>query len=190
MLPKFGFVLSWAILTAVGWVVAALVGTQLGLGGIPGVAVAGLLGGAAIGAFNWFVLRGKINGSGWWILATAVGFGAGLALLGLVGGLVSLLVQNEIAVFIVTYAFCGVIAAVPQWFFLIQRSPRAPWWLAASGLGWGLGLLVVLVTRLADSTAPVYFSSIGAINGLVTGLGLLFLGADSWKKKITPPPRS
>jgi hypothetical protein len=74
----------WALATALGaglghGVIAALVGVGIEMesGGLPPVLVGGF-DGAVTGVFQWLVLRRRVGRAGWWIVASSIGWSAGV----------------------------------------------------------------------------------------------------------------
>jgi hypothetical protein len=90
--------------------------------------------GAGLGAMQWIVVRGRLEGAGWWTPATVAGWGLGGAVIGsLVGaldgplsagahdaGLIGVVITVSL-----TLLALGPIPATFQW--LILRSDRRSW---------------------------------------------------------------
>jgi len=84
----------------------------------------------------------------------------------------------------------GLVIGLFQWFVLRRHVPDASWWIAISGVGYGLGLPLAAgigFTQMASTFgAPTSFRSPyvvlsesavvgGALVGAITGFGLLWL---------------
>lgn len=139
--------LKWILVSALGW------GFGLALG-------MDLLIGAVVGLLQWLVLRSLIQGDGWWIPASALGW-AGAA------GLIAALFQPGQAVESViglAALLIGIGIGVGQWLVLRRQVYRAWWWIVLSALGWAVGLMGVLGASLT-----------GAVAGGVTGFALELL---------------
>ncbi len=67
----------WVLLTSVGWVVfwelnlLNLLGAAEGIAFIPDILHLGMFGGL-VGILQWSLLRGKVQGAGWWVLASVL----------------------------------------------------------------------------------------------------------------------
>ncbi len=155
--PGWSFWLRWLAGTIGGLVLMLLLsvplnaaamslpgGTDLGAPNWLGVVLMSLgwiLIGATFGLGQWWALRGELEGAGWWILATTVGYPLGNLLptvwrvtdAPLLNGLLGLL------------SF-GLALGVLQWLVLRGRVQQAGWWILISVAGW---LLVLAVTGAA-----------------------------------------
>ena len=156
----------WLMAAAYGWGTAV---EMTGLGemsmyssppsieaGYFGVALAGML----VGALQWLILRKKISGAGWWILAS---FGAALVFSLVVFG-VGLAYKEE--VWRVGVGLLGPATGLLQWLILRREVRQSGWWILASTLGWGLGI---------PAGEAVGWNGLGAVYGALTGLALVFL---------------
>ena len=131
--------------------------------------------GAMVGYSQWLVLRKQIAVSGWWGLACAIGLGVpfivgeildevgflphlpggkilGLTIVGIIGGLLSGLLQMPL---------------------LRPHFAKAGWWILASSIGWGI---CCLAFSILDPLGALVASNMGGIPlVVVTGL-LVFVG--------------
>lgn len=98
-------VAQWAVLRRYisglnQWALATLVGGIIGYAGFSAYIfaffVAPLACGLAVGVAQWFVLRHKLTGAFWWIIATVVGAIVGLALGYMMPSILALPGSNEI----------------------------------------------------------------------------------------------
>lgn len=84
--------------------------------------------GLIVGVAQWLVLRRQLDRAGWWIVATAVGFGMGyyvdrsLHYMGLRNSILSGLARN---------AAEGTVIGVMQWLVLRRQLDHAGWWIPA-----------------------------------------------------------
>jgi len=144
---------QWVLLTAVGWVLGWMLGTDVAL----------VAAGPVIGMLQWVVLRQRIRQAGWWILATTLGWAVGWTL---VIGVISPEVE------VMTGTALGALTGTFQWFVLQRQLRQAGWWIVTSALGWTAGFALL--------TGPLL---VGAVAGAVTGIALeLFLRYPSLMK--------
>lgn len=127
-----------AALTSMG--ILALASGQLVLAVLP-------LGGVAL--LQWLVLRGRLQGAGWWVLATVLGLGVGLfvallpttlAAMAGEGPLTSAMVGTQVGLIILAGALLGMTLGVAQWGLVLARRalPGSAWWPLVCAAGWGL----------------------------------------------------
>jgi hypothetical protein len=90
---------------------------------------------------QWLILRGHLPRTGWWILATLVGYSAPMALRWMAPGL-----EPPWLVGAAMYLTFGIVLGVLQWLVLRGRVDRASWWIAISIGGW---MLAFALTGLA-----------------------------------------
>jgi hypothetical protein len=166
-----------------GWGAAFLgfpIGGLAGMGvagaitGVPQAALGGLATGAVIGAAQWLVLRRRLSLDYWWIVATAGGMSAGLALavalLGIDTGDNSLPLRGLIT---------GALIGISQYFVLRGLTNRAALWAAVVTLGWAIGWLVTRAAGVDLSPNFTVFGSTGAwAFQLLTGLALAWILRD------------
>jgi hypothetical protein len=134
-------------------------------------ALGGMASGAVIGAAQWLVLRHRLTLPAWWIAATSVGLGLGLALgFALYGG------GTGDPDLVLRALVAGAALGGAQYPLLRARVPGAAIWPAIVALGWALGWLV---TRAAGVDLTPNWSVFGATGALtfqlVTGLALAWL---------------
>lgn len=109
-----------------------------------------------------------------WVVASAIGWAAGFAIVDALG--------SPAAVgFAEAGAVAGAVVGMSQWFILRQRIRRAAWWVVASLPGWALGWGVLAAGSrvLEGATAGdeivdmvIAFSIVGAVVGLAQALVL------------------
>jgi len=144
------FCVEWTAASLVFWILGIAVTDALGIDvSWNGVGVAsGAVNGIVSGITQWIVLRNRIRGAGWWLLASIGG--------GLVSGVVSLAVEavagvDELVAGIIAGAVRGVIAGTAQWFLLENQVHHAGWWILASTVGGSLGWMLVMTKVLVDA---------------------------------------
>jgi hypothetical protein len=164
----------------VGWGAAFLgfpIGGLAGLGaagavtGIPQALIGGAATGAVIGATQWLVLHRRLAVTPWWIVATAVGMGGGLAL-----GVALLGTDMDGLTLPLRALVTGAGIGIAQFAVLRSITSRAPAWALIVTLGWALGWLI---TRAAGIDLAPQWSVFGASGAVVfqllTGLALAWM---------------
>lgn len=175
-----------------GWAVA-FVGFPLG-----GVASAALIGpiatpldgalggaatGAVIGAAEWLALRRRLPVSVWWIAATALGMGIGLAL-----GVALLGASTGGAALPLRGLITGASIGIAQYVLLRGVSGRAPVWVPIVALGWALGWMITRAVGVDLALQWAVFGSSGALLfQLLTGLALTWIMR---RGRVAPAPRT
>lgn len=94
--------------------------------------------GATIGVAQWLVLRRLLPRTGWWVLATLIGYSIPMAF----GSLVSGLEPPWLAGMVIFLEF-GVILGALQWLVLRGRVDHAGWWIAISLAGWAIAAALI-----------------------------------------------
>jgi len=184
------------------WIAWGVAFFRFPLGGLAGGALvgpittplAGALGGAAtgvvIGAAEWLVLRRRLPVSAWWIAATALGMGAGLAFS------IALLGTETVGVMLpLRGLITGAGIGGAQFLLLRGSTDRAAIWALLVALGWALGWMI---TRAAGVDLTLQWTVFGASGALMfqllTGLTLAWMlrGAGlrqrrtpNWRRNVT-----
>jgi hypothetical protein len=168
----WGFWVGWA-LAFLGFPLGGVVAAAL-IGPIT-TPLAGALGGAAtgavIGAAEWLALRRRLPLSPWWIAATALGMGAGLALsIALLG------TSTDGAALPLRELITGAGIGIAQSVLLRGASRRAPAWALIVALGWALGWMITRAVGVDLALQWAVFGSSGALMfQLLTGLTLAWM---------------
>jgi hypothetical protein len=168
----WGFWLWWVLASTVGFAVGSAVTRFVGLVGyfaggetvVGAFAVGGAVGGALIGIAQWLVLRKRVSRSGWWVLASIVGFAVGFAV-----AIAMLDSMDGAAVGAVVGASIG----IAQWLVLRLQFSRAGWWVLASIVGFAMGFAV-----LETMDGFVVGAGVGAVVG--AGVGAITGGVMVW----------
>ena len=178
----WGFWLAWFLASIIGYTVGMLLGASLAYGlfdrdafdAIMGVTLGIVMG--AIGGFaQWVVLRERITGSGWWVLASALGFAA----FGLSGAIPSNV--NPAVTGTLTSVTIGLVSGILQWLILRRKVARAGWWVWANILGLLVGeigfpvAIAISSTTNSDVSVLVVGLVYGAGYGASTGAALVWL---------------
>jgi hypothetical protein len=175
------FWLAWLIASLMGYAAGMILGASVAYGifnqdpfdATMGVTL-GIVMGAGGGFAQWVVLRERIPGTGWWILASAMGFAA---VFGLSGAVPS---NNPATTGLIIAAAFGLVGGVPQWLILRQTVARAGWWVLASILGLmageiGFPIAIALNTTNDDLNMLVVGLVFAAGYGAITGATMVWL---------------
>lgn len=167
----------WMLSSAVGWVLAAALGSLINQSNSLWVAFSGMAGGLVLGVTQWLALRRYLRGAGWWVLATAAGYGVGLPMIGIAGALLDGVFHGPAlwAAYGFDFALGGLVVGITQFLYLAGHVRKPGWWLAGSALGWAAGWLAVLGTNLVNSNSWAYFATVGGVYGLVSGATLMWV---------------
>lgn len=177
------FSLIWALVSTVGGGVAGLVGWWVWFEAMDySQIVHGALFGAVGGFTQWLVLRHWLPRTGWWLLASTVGYVVGVVVvIGIVG---------DTVVGPVLWALGGAVCGCAQWLLLRRRLPRTGWWIPASmvgyavswAVGWAMYDIIADIVAWADMVAwplwsvdAITFALVGLGYGLITGPVLAWL---------------
>jgi hypothetical protein len=100
--------------------------------------------GTPFGTAQWLVLRRHLSRAGWWILATALGYGIVFWLgfnLFPRGNITELAFTEQILLGGALGALIGVPSGVLQWLLVLRRQlNQSSRWVLASGLSWAIGV--------------------------------------------------
>ena len=178
-----GYWLAWFLASLMGFGMGAILGVAFTYGlfnrdpfDIVMGTTLGTVMGATGGYFQWVVLRERIAGAGLWGLASALGLGLTMGILGAVNAGEN----NAIAEVLIGSVF-GVVTGILQWLILRRKVARAGWWLLASLLGSLIGLIAVPVAAALgeagnwDLAVMTFGLVFGAANGAITGAALVWL---------------
>ena len=134
----------------------------------------------SLGIFQWLVLRTRISGAGWWVLATGLGL---LMAIGLAGILTQTLGRvmgpgwrwDSMPEILILYGSIGLLLALAQLPVLWKHIRLAGIWLLLGVAGWlALG---ILMGKSIDRTSDIL--ALGAVPAAFSGLGLLWLVPES-----------
>ena len=112
-------------------------------------------GGAAVGVFQWLMLRQYIGGSIRWVLASLVGVFLGAQVVGRVRAF-----DADLGL-ILGVALYGLLVGILQWLVLRRQVPRAGLWVPASAVSW------ILAIPAGDLNGPPGWAIFGTITGTV-----------------------
>jgi hypothetical protein len=125
------FALDWAFFFY--WLMATTFGWLLGWLLLPTIGV--VMAGVGAGAMQWVVLNRRMPRAWRWILATAVGWMAGVAI-------VLPLVPPGMG--LLSGAIIGTATGTAQWWLLRRQVHWAGWWIAVSMLAWATAMAIGL----------------------------------------------
>jgi len=177
----WGFWLQWVLASTVGMFVGFFMGflsaalTYDVLGDRIAFSLFGIVLGIGVGVLQWLVLRRRVSGAVWWVLASAAG-GLGILQAGF-EGLSYSLSFGALLSFTGIVALGGAVTGTLQWLVLRGQFSRAGWWVLASTVGWGLGgsVLGAFPWGVGDTDARVALVVTAAVLGAVTGGVLVWL---------------
>ena len=165
--------IQWVVATIVGWAIGFFVCEAL-KAFVSTLFVDGLVIGAFVGVAQGLVVRRRIAPMGWWVLASILGFGVGLAAGEAVGPGVPLIVGRALIGTII-----GLAVGVAQWLVLRRQVARAEWWILASVVGWILAWIVIRSAEASENQPIVLVYLLGgsgaAVAGIITGAALIWL---------------
>jgi hypothetical protein len=160
----------------IGWLAANILGSFLGWfagwrasfaapGGLSTIVIGGVMG-LILGFMQGLILRGYLRAAGWWVLASALGWGAGFSTGVLFAQWFS---SREFLFGILVGTMTGAILGIAQWVILRGHVTKAGWWIPASAFAWASSLLYY---RPGSTGLGALF---GILSGIVTGTVLLWL---------------
>ena len=170
-------VLLWWVLASV---VSYTIGFPLGLALGKSLLWGWLVGGGNAAAWQWFILRHRLDQAGWWIAVSLVGLFVGTALSFWTSQIV-IQVLGLTAAFISVGATVGLSIGIAQWIMLRAQIGHSGWWVLASGAGYSLGILaavnapVVIPVGGAIIFGPEFGGLVGIISGVFTGITMIWL---------------
>jgi len=160
-------------LAFIGFPLGGLAATAL-VGGVT-TPVEGVIGGAATGAViglaQWLALRRRLALTPWWIAATAVGMGVGLAL-----GIALLGTDTAGITLPLRGLVTGASIGIAQFALLRGNTARAFVWPFVVACSWAIGWLVTRAVGVDLAPQWSVFGAAGALTfQLLTGLALAWL---------------
>jgi hypothetical protein len=194
---RFG--LRWVLLTAAGWIIGLPLGFVL-------VAVAGWIIGvhegsdsiilklgldnaaafvcivAVVGLMQWLALRRIVRRAGFWVLSSIIGFTISSSIHGVVcyvwGYPDNLDHFLGTVVWAMAFVAGGTLAGVLQQRILRRQVCHSAWWVPASAVGWGLGVIGLRIPSFflygrPFIVLPLVLASV--LLGIVTGGTLIWL---------------
>lgn len=134
----------------------------------------------SLGFFQWLVLRTRIPGAGWWVLATGLGLLVAIVLAGILTQTLSRVMGpgwrwDSMPEILILYGSIGLLLALAQLPVLWKHMRLAGVWPLLGIAGWlALG---VLMGKSIDRTSDIL--ALGAVPAAFSGLGLLWLLPES-----------
>lgn len=192
----------WTLFTALGLAAGLTAGVLVGiplnsfLNAMIVTALVVCVVGGVLGAFQAAGLRPLLGRRLWWIAATMVGTGVGLAIgvvtveevgtaITGVRPRVAFLSPAMRAVSFVTLGFiAGIVLGVAQWLVLRAQRSAIRHWVVVCGAA--LGIAFSLASLLLDATGIQFASVIGRISFVILA-GVMFGGLTSWPLRSAAP---
>jgi len=174
-----GFWLQWVLAGMLGFAVGAAMGNA-----VTDLIFTALFG-VAGGFTQWLVLRHRILGAGWWVLASTLGFA--IAPIVAIAGVMAVsqimsLDGNPLAAPILLGVLSGVLSAIFPWLILRRQFAQAGWWIPAHLLGslagGAMGIVAFHTVALIGFYQFVWAAAgamFGAGLGAITGITLVWL---------------
>lgn len=137
--------------------------------------IVGLVIGGAVGFAQWFILKKTFKVNGWWIVASAIGFGLPIILVVIwfeMLGHESGLIENEILNRVLIGALGGMLVGLLQIIILKPLSNKALWWIVINILAWGISSGL---TGIGPVNGMLFSLLGGVVLGAITGVGILWL---------------
>ncbi|GAC1678003.1 MAG: hypothetical protein NVS9B8_18710 [Candidatus Limnocylindrales bacterium] len=175
---EWGLVLRWVLATIIGWIVGFAICEAVVkpiVNALTHFNSDGAVIGTAIGIGQWLVLGRRINRSGWWILASILGFAVGKGVADSVAQTVPGVVGWALGGLAI-----GLLLGLVQWLVLHAYVREARWWILANAVAWAVGWTVIASVDPEGGTAIGLAYLIGAIGagiaGVITAAALVWLG--------------
>jgi hypothetical protein len=146
--------------TAVSWAARAFLGAFWHYESI----IWWVVSGALVGSAQWLILRQCLPAIGWWILASAIGWGVGGAL----ADSANQTIGGDARFFASSLVF-GAAVAVPQWYVLHRRVARAFLWIPISLVGWSVASAAYLTIAAIVNTGILRSEGLGML-GMISAL--------------------
>lgn len=184
IVPNRAFWVEWTVASVLGWTVAGFMLRQLSM--------TFSIYGAVIGLAQWRVLRKRASRTGWWVLASALGWPVGWLAASTLGRCCT---SDDVvfqAVGITLFmALIGAVTGIIQWVPLRRWVSRAGWWILAGAIGWAIFTIVAWVGRevpglegciLINEIIAVSRDILGsATYGIITGWTIVWL----WRQPVS-----
>ncbi len=172
-----GLVLRWVLATIIGWIVGFAICEAVVkpiVNALTHFNSDGAVIGTAIGIGQGLVLRRRYNRTGWWVLASIIGFGVGKGLSDSLAQSVPGVIGWALGGFAI-----GLLVGLAQWLVLRADVPEARWWILANAVAWAVGWSIIASVDPEGGTAIGLAYLIGAIGagvaGVITAAALVWL---------------
>jgi hypothetical protein len=174
------FGLAWLLVNAVGWGLGfglQLMTVHSGGEGSLSILFGTLVSGGVIGLAQWLALRWLVErlrpGSMAiaWVILTMFGFAIGFTVGSVISGMVDP-TSSPIILAVTQFVAWGVVGSstgILQWMAFQPHLRGALWWIGMSGLGYGLGNVLLSTLRFQFGASPYLY----AVGGLVAGAATL-----------------
>lgn len=170
---EWSLAIRWVVATTLGWVIGFAICAAF-KAFLESIRSDGAVIGICVGILQSIALRGRVKHTGWWIMASVVGFAVGKlaadAIAGSVAGALG---------FALGGVAIGVALGAAQWLVLRRQVAQAGLWVPATALAWAVGWSIVsTVDEVAGGpTGTTYLigAAGAAVAGVITGAALVWL---------------
>jgi hypothetical protein len=170
---EWSLAIRWVAATTLGWVIgfAICAAFKAFFESIQGD---GAVIGVCIGSLQAIALRGRVEHTPWWIVASLVGFGLGK----LAANAIAASIPGALG-FALGGVEIGVAVGVAGWLVLRRQVAQAGLWIPASALAWTLGWSIISTVDEVGpgpTTSTYLIGAAGAaVAGFITGVALIWL---------------
>jgi hypothetical protein len=165
--------IRWLVATTLGWVIGFAVCAWF-KAFFESINGDGAVIGVCVGTLHSIALRGRVKHTGWWIVASAVGFVVGK----LAADAIAASVAGAVG-FALGGVAIGAALGAAQWLVLHRQVAVAGLWIPASALAWAVGWSVISTIDEVPGgpTAATYLigAAGAAVAGVITGSTLIWL---------------
>lgn len=131
-------------------------------------ALGGAIAGTVLGAAQWLVLRSRIQRAHWWLVATPIGFAAGLA-----AGTAVVDAGTGAKDLVISGAITGTAIGAAQFLVLRGSSKLALLWVPVMAASWAVGWFVTWAGRIDVDEGWTNFGAYGVVVfGVLTAIAL------------------
>lgn len=165
--------IRWVVATTLGWVIGFFVCAAF-KAILESFRSDGAVIGVCVGILQSIALRGRIKHTGWWIVATVVGFAIGK----FAADAIAQSMDGAVG-FALGGAAIGIALGAAQWLVLRRQLALADLWIPATALAWAVGWSLISTVDEVEGgpTASTYLigATGAAAAAVITGAALLWL---------------
>ena len=175
---EWSLAIRWVVATTLGWVIGFAICAWF-KAFFESFRSDGAVIGVCVGILQSIALRGRVKHTGWWVVATVIGFAIGKfaadAITQSMAGAVG---------FALGGAVIGTALGAAQWLVLRRQLAPAGLWIPATAVAWAVGWSIIsTVDEVAGGpTGSTYLigATGAAVAAVITGAALL------WLRRLTP----